>query len=144
MWGLWRQVSDPALRPYVRLFFATVGLAVQGVPGTRALLDTLTDPWLDRQATPDGRAARRPAALRLGVAATRGLLLDLLAGRRPGRGRRRLPAARSNYGDENVDRKRSRKASIRHTGACGPGLQAVLPAPPGDPVQHGRVAGDDR
>ena len=41
-------------------------------------------------------------------------------------------------------RNRSRKASIRQTGACGPGLQAVLPAPAGDPVQHGRVAGDDR
>ena len=75
MWGLWRQVSDPALRPYVRLFFTTVGLAVQGVPGTRALLDTLTDPWLEQ----DGDRA----ALRLGVAATRGLLLDLLAGADP-------------------------------------------------------------
>jgi AcrR family transcriptional regulator len=85
MWGLWRQVSDPALRPYVRLFFATVGLAVQGVAGTRALLDTLTDPWLDQ----GGAAAERrglaadPAALRLGVATTRGLLLDLLAGADP-------------------------------------------------------------
>jgi AcrR family transcriptional regulator len=78
MWNLWKQVSDPALRPYVRLFFATVGLAVQGVPGTRALLDTLTDPWLDQSAQ---RADR--TAVRLGVATTRGLLLDLLAGADP-------------------------------------------------------------
>ena len=77
MWGLWRQVSDPALRPYVRHFFSTVGLAVQGVPGTRALLDTLTDPWLE------GGDTKTRAALRLGVAATRGLLLDLLAGADP-------------------------------------------------------------
>jgi AcrR family transcriptional regulator len=78
MWNLWRQVSDPALRPYVRLFFATVGLAVQGVPGTRTLLDTLTDPWLDQ----GGERADR-TAVRLGVATTRGLLLDLLAGADP-------------------------------------------------------------
>jgi AcrR family transcriptional regulator len=78
MWNLWKQVSDPALRPYVRLFFATVGLAVQGVPGTRALLDTLTDPWLDQ----GGQRADR-TAVRVGVATTRGLLLDLLAGADP-------------------------------------------------------------
>jgi AcrR family transcriptional regulator len=78
----WEQLTDPGVRPYVRLFFAAVGLAVQGTPGTQALLTTLTDPWLDQGA---GVAARLgqpfdPAALRLGVAATRGLLLDLVAG----------------------------------------------------------------
>ena len=126
MCGLWRQVSDPALRPYVRLFFATVGLAVQGVPGTRALLDTLTDPWLQASEQDGDRAA-----LRLGVAATRGLLLDLLAGADP----EEVDAAygcSSNYGDENVDRKRSRKVSIRATATWGLGPQPVLPAPPGD------------
>jgi len=83
---LWQQVSDPALRPYVRLFFAVVGLAVQGVPGTGTLLDSLTEPWLDQ-----GGAVRErlglpddPAALRLGVATARGLLLELLAGADPG------------------------------------------------------------
>jgi AcrR family transcriptional regulator len=60
MLRLWRQVSDPTLRPFVRLFFATVGLAVQGTPGTRALLDGLTNPWLDEGAD---------AAQRLGVGA---------------------------------------------------------------------------
>jgi len=85
MLRLWEQVSQPALRPYVRLFFATVGLAVQGVPGTQALLDNLTTPWLEQ----GGEAARRlgvpvdPAAVRLGVAVTRGLLLELLAGAAP-------------------------------------------------------------
>jgi AcrR family transcriptional regulator len=85
MLRLWEQVSQPALRPYVRLFFATVGLAVQGVPGTQALLDNLTTPWLEQ----GGAAARRlgvpvdPAAVRLGVAVARGLLLELLAGAAP-------------------------------------------------------------
>jgi AcrR family transcriptional regulator len=85
MLGLWEQVSQPGLRPFVRLFFATVGLAVQGVPGTRTLLDNLTGPWLEQGA----RAALRlgvpvdPAALRLGVAVSRGLLLDLVAGADP-------------------------------------------------------------
>jgi AcrR family transcriptional regulator len=85
MLGLWEQVSQPSLRPFVRLFFAAVGLAVQGVPGTEAVLDNLTAPWLDQ----GGEAARRlgvavdPAALRLGVAVARGLLLELVAGADP-------------------------------------------------------------
>jgi len=85
MLRLWEQVSQPALRPYVRLFFATVGMAVQGVPGTQTLLDNLTTPWLEQ----GGEAARRlgvpadPAAIRLGVAVSRGLLLELLAGAAP-------------------------------------------------------------
>lgn len=85
MLRLWDQVSDPGLRPFVRLFFAAVGLAVQGVPGTETLLDTLTGPWLAEA----GEAVRRlglpidPAALRLGVATSRGLLLELVAGADP-------------------------------------------------------------
>lgn len=82
---LWEQVSDPALRPFVRLFFTVVGLAVQGVPGTEALLHGLSEPWMD-----DGAATARrlgmtvdPATLRLSLAASRGLLLELLAGADP-------------------------------------------------------------
>jgi len=81
MLRLWEQVSSAQVRPYVRLFFAAVGLAVQGVPGTQALLDTLTGPWL----TEADEAGRRlgltldPAAARLGVAVSRGMLLDLVA-----------------------------------------------------------------
>jgi AcrR family transcriptional regulator len=85
MLGLWEQVSRPELRPFVRLFYAVVGLAVQGVPGTRALLDNLTTPWLEQ-----GEAAMKrlgvppdPAAVRLGVAVSRGLLLELVAGAEP-------------------------------------------------------------
>jgi hypothetical protein len=85
MLRMWDQLSDPRLRPFVRLFFAAVGLAVQGVPGTQVLLDTLTGPWLAEA----GEAVRRlglpldQAALRLGVATSRGLLLELVAGADP-------------------------------------------------------------
>lgn len=85
MLRLWDQVSDPRMRPFVRLFFTAVGLAVQGVPGTQVLLDTLTGPWL-AEAGEAGRRLGLPvdeAALRLGVAASRGLLLELLAGADP-------------------------------------------------------------
>ena len=70
--ALWRQVSSPELRPFVRLFFETVAARGAG--------DDLTAPWLDTS----GQAARAvgidddPAMLRLGVAVTRGLLIDVL------------------------------------------------------------------
>jgi AcrR family transcriptional regulator len=82
MLGLWEQVSAPETLPDVRLFFEVFGLAIRGAPGTEALLAGLTDSWLD-----DGAAAAErlgyqidPAALRLSVAVSRGLLLDLIAG----------------------------------------------------------------
>src|SRR4051794_34651006 len=77
----WRHISDPSLWPNVRLFFEIYGQALQGRPGTTALLDGIVDAWLEPGATaleayglPDGRAVAR-----LGIAVTRGLLLDLLA-----------------------------------------------------------------
>jgi AcrR family transcriptional regulator len=82
MSGLWEQVSSPELRPFVRLFFEVVGQAVQGAPGTEALLASLTQPWLEQASTAAVHMGQStdPAALRLGVAVTRGLLLDLAAG----------------------------------------------------------------
>jgi AcrR family transcriptional regulator len=77
----WRHISDEVLWPNERLFFELYGQALQGRPGTTELLDGIVDAWLEPSATilarlgfPDG-----PAAARLGVAVTRGLLLDLLA-----------------------------------------------------------------
>ena len=85
MLALWRHLSQPGLRPAVRLFFEVLGLAAQGAPGTERLLASLTDPWLDNGA----QVAQRLQidvdlrAIRVGVAVTRGLLLDLLAGADP-------------------------------------------------------------
>jgi AcrR family transcriptional regulator len=77
----WTHISDPALWPNERLFFEIYGQALQGRPGTTELLDGIVDAWLEPGATaleaygfPDGRAVAR-----LGIAVTRGLLLDLLA-----------------------------------------------------------------
>jgi len=77
----WKHISDPGLWPNERLFFEIYGQALQGRPGTTELLDGIIDAWLEPSATiftqlgfPDGTAAAR-----LGIAVTRGLLLDLLA-----------------------------------------------------------------
>jgi AcrR family transcriptional regulator len=79
----WRHISDPALWPNERLFFEIYGQALQGRPGTTGLLDGIVDDWLG-PGTEYGLAQglSRDAArahARLGVAVTRGLLLDLLA-----------------------------------------------------------------
>ncbi len=80
---LWQRLTDPALAPHERLFFEVYGQALQGRPHTTALLDGIVDHWLEpltelaiRNGTPPHLAR---AQARLGVAVTRGLLLDLLA-----------------------------------------------------------------
>jgi AcrR family transcriptional regulator len=79
----WKHISHEALWANERLFFELYGQALQGRPGTAALLDGIIDAWLEPAATvftqlgfEDGKAAAR-----LGIAVTRGLLLDLLATR---------------------------------------------------------------
>ena len=83
MWRMWEQLADERMWPYERLFFEMSGRALQDA-GARArpLPEQLVDPWLE---TADELAARfgRPAEHaraegRLGMAVTRGLLLDLL------------------------------------------------------------------
>jgi AcrR family transcriptional regulator len=79
----WRHISDPSLWPNERLFFEIYGQALQGRPGTTELLDGIVDSWLEPAIEinmafgMDEPTAR--AMARLGVAVTRGLLLDLLA-----------------------------------------------------------------
>jgi AcrR family transcriptional regulator len=81
----WKHISDPALWPNERLFFELYGQALQGRPHTSAVLDGIVDAWLDPIAQPSidrgvpADIARAHA--RLGIAVTRGLLLDLLATR---------------------------------------------------------------
>lgn len=70
--ALWTQLSTPEMMPYVRLFFECVGVTA----GTG-----LTDPWL-RSATSVADTIGVDVDLvdlQLGVAVTRGLLIDVLA-----------------------------------------------------------------
>jgi AcrR family transcriptional regulator len=77
----WEQLTDPALRPFVALFFEVLALAVHHRPGTEGFLDQLTDPWIELATE---LAARLDLVtdvdeLRLGVAVSRGLLVEVLA-----------------------------------------------------------------
>jgi AcrR family transcriptional regulator len=79
----WRHISHPSLWPNERLFFEIYGRALQGQSPAGELLDDVVESWVGPAAEQaeafgmDPRRARRFA--RLGVAVTRGLLLDLLA-----------------------------------------------------------------
>jgi AcrR family transcriptional regulator len=82
----WKLFSAPALWPYERLFFELYGQALQGHPHTAGFLDEFLSGvigWLEplvAAATASGIPEPQARAhLRLGIAVTRGLLLDLLA-----------------------------------------------------------------
>ncbi len=68
---LWERVSSAELRPFVRLFFECVALADQG---------DLTDSWIDVAETVADKLGVivDGTELRLGVAVSRGLLIDVL------------------------------------------------------------------
>ena len=75
---MWARLRQPELRPFERLFFECYARAAQGEPPFTRLLPGAVDSWL---AAVDERAggAADPAMARLGLAVTRGLLLDLVA-----------------------------------------------------------------
>lgn len=79
----WRHISDPSLWPNERLFFELYGQALHGRRHATDLLDGVVEAWLEPAAgmlTAAGvPAATARAHARLGIAVTRGLLLDLLA-----------------------------------------------------------------
>jgi AcrR family transcriptional regulator len=79
----WRHISDPALWPNERLFFELYGQALQGRAHTTELLDGIVESWVEPAAQINIALGVPPdlarAHARLGVAVTRGLLLDLLA-----------------------------------------------------------------
>lgn len=77
----WAQLSDPAMAPFVRLFFEATAMALHGRPGTEGFLDGLTATWLHDAAVVAERLGvdTDEAGLRLGVAVLRGLLLDAVA-----------------------------------------------------------------
>jgi AcrR family transcriptional regulator len=79
----WRHISDPSLWPNERLFFEVYGQALHGRAPAADLLDGDIASWLEPTAAMAeqmglDRATARAFA-RLGIAVTRGLLLDLLA-----------------------------------------------------------------
>jgi AcrR family transcriptional regulator len=83
LWTWWKHISDPSLWPSERLFFELYGQALQGRAHATGLLDGIVDTWVQPIAQAN-IAQGAPQALayahaRLGVAVTRGLLLDLLA-----------------------------------------------------------------
>ena len=80
---LWSRLTDPGLRAQERLFFEIYSHALLARPGTEGFLDEALEGWMSPVATSmmsagvDQNQARVLA--RLGLAVTRGLLLDLLA-----------------------------------------------------------------
>jgi AcrR family transcriptional regulator len=83
LWAWWKHISDPSLWANERLFFELYGQALQPRAHTAAFLEGIVDDWVDQvsrasveQGVPEPIAR---AHARLGVAVTRGLLLDLLA-----------------------------------------------------------------
>lgn len=79
----WKRLSAPELWPYERLCFELYGQALQGRPHTAEFLGGIIDDWVDPLVAATVGVgvpeAQVRAHVRLGVAVTRGLLLDLLA-----------------------------------------------------------------
>jgi hypothetical protein len=74
--AMWADLRRPEQRPFERLFFECYARAAQGEVPFARLLPQAVDSWLDAV---DERTAGTadPAMVRLGLAVSRGLLLDL-------------------------------------------------------------------
>ncbi len=77
----WAGLTDPAVRPFVRLFFEVASHAFHGTAGTEAFLDGLTAPWLTvaRDIATRLDIDITDAEMLLGIAVVRGLLFEVLA-----------------------------------------------------------------
>jgi AcrR family transcriptional regulator len=79
----WDRLADPAMWPSERLFFELYGQALQGRPGTTALLEGIVSSWIEPAAEILHDHGLSPADARsharLNLAVVRGLLLDLVA-----------------------------------------------------------------
>ena len=80
---MWAYLADPALAGFERLFFALYSRALQGDRATLPLLAGEIEDWLDANADVSATFGiphdTAHVHARLGLAVTRGLLLDLLA-----------------------------------------------------------------
>jgi AcrR family transcriptional regulator len=79
----WKHISDPALWPNERLFFEVYAHALHDRPATDQFLTDIVESWIGpavELAEATGMPPETAAiSARLGLAVTRGLLLDLLA-----------------------------------------------------------------
>ena len=80
---LWSRLADPQLRSQERLFFEIYAHALLGRPGTEGFLEDALEGWITPVAKSMASAGvdqnKARVLARLGLAVTRGLLLDLLA-----------------------------------------------------------------
>ena len=76
--AMWADLRRPELRPFERLFFECYARAAQGEAPFTRLLPAAVDGWLAAVDERTGGTADT-GAVRLGLAVTRGLLLDLVA-----------------------------------------------------------------
>ncbi|HEX2578066.1 MAG TPA: TetR/AcrR family transcriptional regulator [Aquihabitans sp.] len=76
--AMWADVRRPELRPFERLFFECYARAAQGEEPFSRLLPGAVEGWLAAAEEHAGEAVD-PAMVRLGLAVSRGLLLDLVA-----------------------------------------------------------------
>lgn len=76
--AMWADLRRPELRPFERLFFECYARGAQGEEPYTRLLPAAIGGWLDQVDDVTGGTADRAFA-RLGLAVTRGLLLDLVA-----------------------------------------------------------------
>lgn len=74
----WADLRRPELRPFERLFFECYARGAQGEEPFTRLISPAIDGWLDAATESSGGAVDR-ARIRLVLAVTRGLLLDLVA-----------------------------------------------------------------
>ena len=78
MAAMWADVRRPELRPFERLFFECYARGAQGEQPFARMLPGAVESWLSEVDAKTGSSAD-PAFVRLGLAVTRGLLLDLVA-----------------------------------------------------------------
>jgi AcrR family transcriptional regulator len=76
--AMWADLRRPELRPFERLFFECYARGAQGEQPFNRMLPGAVDSWLSGVDVTTGRT-NDPDMVRLGLAVTRGLLLDLVA-----------------------------------------------------------------